>query len=150
MGDVAVQTRSIGKRFGDRWVLRDVDLEVPAGTVCGLLGPNGADKTTTVRILTTLLRPDEGTAHVAGIDVVREPDRARRHFGLAGQQASVDDLLTGWANLEMVGRLNGIGKRAARQRADELLERFELTDAGARLVRTYSGGMRRRLDLAAS
>ena len=147
---LAVEATGIGKRFGERWVLRDVDLDVAAGTVCGLLGPNGAGKTTTVRILTTLLHPDEGSARVAGIDVVADPDQARRRFGLAGQQATVDDLLTGRANLEMVGRLSGLPKRDARRRADELLERFELSEAGLRLVRTYSGGMRRRLDLAAS
>ena len=148
--DLAVDARGIGKRYGDRWVLRDVDLQVPSGSVLGLLGPNGAGKTTAVRILTTLLRPDEGTAFVAGLDVVRDAEQVRSHFGLAGQQASVDDLLSGFANLEMVGRLSRLGRTRARQRAEELLERFELVESGRRLVRTYSGGMRRRLDLAAS
>jgi ABC-2 type transport system ATP-binding protein len=120
-----VVARGLGKRFGDAWVLRDVDLDVPAGTVLGLLGPNGAGKTTAVKLLTTLLTPSEGTA-------------------------TVDELLTGRHNLEMIGRLNHLGRRAARARAQELLERFSLVDAAGRLVRTYSGGMRRRLDLAAS
>jgi ABC-2 type transport system ATP-binding protein len=127
-----------------------VDLVVEQGTVCGLLGPNGAGKTTVVRILTTLLRPDAGTARVAGYDVLRDAERVRFRVGLAGQYAAVDELLTGRANLEMVGRLYHLPARVARRRADELLERFDLTDAAGRLARTYSGGMRRRLDLAAS
>ena len=118
--------------------------------VFGLLGPNGAGKTTAVRILTTLLLPDEGSARVAGFDVLREPAAVRRHIGLAGQYAAVDENLTGFENLEMVGRLYHLGRREARDRATELLEDFELDDAGGRLVRTYSGGMRRRLDLAAA
>jgi ABC-2 type transport system ATP-binding protein len=146
----AISASGLGKRYGDRWVLRDVDLDVPAGTVLGLLGPNGAGKTTTVRILTTLLRPDEGSARVAGFDVATEAARVRARIGLAGQAATVDELLTGRANLELVGALYKLGQRAARARADELLERFSLADAADRLVRTYSGGMRRRLDLAAS
>jgi len=146
----AISATRLGKRYGDRWVLRDVDLDVPAGTVLGLLGPNGAGKTTTVRILTTLLRPDEGTARVAGFDVATEDARVRARIGLAGQAATVDELLSGRANLELVGRLYKLGSRAARARADELLERFSLADAADRLARTYSGGMRRRLDLAAS
>ncbi len=147
---LAVTARSLGKRYGDRWVLRDLDLDVPTGTICGLLGPNGAGKTTTVRILTTLLTPDEGTAEVAGFDVVRDPTRVRPRIGLAGQQASVDELLTGRSNLDLVGRLNHLGRTRTRARVDELLERFSLTDAADRLAKTYSGGMRRRLDLAAS
>ena len=145
-----VVARGLGKRFGDAWVLRDVDLDVPAGTILGLLGPNGAGKTTTVKLLTTLLTPSAGTASVAGIDVAADPEGVRRSIGLAGQHATVDELLTGRHNLEMIGRLNHIGRPAARTRATELLERFALTDAAERLVRTYSGGMRRRLDLAAS
>ncbi|HEX4108013.1 MAG TPA: ATP-binding cassette domain-containing protein [Solirubrobacteraceae bacterium] len=146
----AVVTEGIGKRFGEHWALRALDLEIRAGTVLGLLGPNGAGKTTAVRMLTTLLRPDEGRARVAGFDVVAEPQRVREHIGLAGQSATVDELLTGRANLEMVGRLYHLPRRYVRQRADELLERLELADAADRQARTYSGGMRRRLDLAAS
>jgi ABC-2 type transport system ATP-binding protein len=145
-----VVARGLGKRFGAAWVLRDVDLDVPAGTVLGLLGPNGAGKTTTVKLLTTLLTPSAGHASVAGIDVAADPEGVRRSIGLAGQHATVDELLTGRHNLEMIGRLNHIGRAAARARATELLERFGLTDAAERLTRTYSGGMRRRLDLAAS
>ena len=145
-----ISATGLGKRYGDRWVLRDVDLDVPAGTVLGVLGPNGAGKTTAVRILTTLLLPDAGAAHVAGFDVAREPERVRARIGLAGQAATVDGLLSGRANLELVGRLYKLGERAAKARAVELLERFDLTDAADRLAKTYSGGMRRRLDLAAS
>ena len=123
---------------------------MPAGSVLGLLGPNGAGKTTAVRILTTLLDADAGTARVAGFDVIREPDRVRARIGLAGQYAAVDENLTGSENLEMVARLYHLGRRAARQRAAELLDEFDLAEAGNRLVRTYSGGMRRRLDLAAA
>jgi ABC-2 type transport system ATP-binding protein len=130
--------------------LRGVDLQAPVGSVLGLLGPNGAGKTTAVRILTTLLRPDGGSARVAGFDVLREPARVRAQIGLAGQYAAVDENLSGSENLEMVGRLYHLGRRAARQRAAELLEDFGLADDGKRLVRTYSGGMRRRLDLAAA
>jgi ABC-2 type transport system ATP-binding protein len=146
----AISTEGLGKRYGDAWVLRDVDLDVAPGTVLGLLGPNGAGKTTTVRILTTLLRPDAGSARVAGYDVATEAPRVRARVGLAGQAATVDGLLTGRANLELVGMLYKLGRRAARARAAELLERFWLADAADRLARTYSGGMRRRLDLAAS
>ena len=139
----------LGKRFGDLWALRDVDLDVPAGTVLGLLGHNGAGKTTAIRILTTLALPTTGTATVDGIDVVAEPAKVRTRIGLAGQATTVDDLLTARANLEMSGRLYHLPRREARRRGDELLERLGLTEAADRLVRTYSGGMRRRLDLAA-
>jgi ABC-2 type transport system ATP-binding protein len=152
--EYAIRADGLGKRFGGRSggreVLREVSLHVPAGTVCGLLGPNGAGKTTVVRILTTLLRPDSGTALVAGHDVVREPDEVRRRIGLAGQYAAVDELLTGRANLVMFGRLYHLTKREAERRADELLDGFDLAEAGGRRVKTYSGGMRRRLDLVAS
>ena len=121
-----------------------------AGTVLGLLGPNGAGKTTAVRILTTLLKPDGGRAQVAGLDVVRRANKLRGRIGLAGQYAAVDEYLTGLENLEMFGRLYHLPRARARSRAHELLERFDLTDAGTRTVKTYSGGMRRRLDLAAS
>jgi len=130
--------------------LEQVDLHAPAGTVLGLLGPNGAGKTTAVRILTTLLRPDGGSARVAGLDVVHQAGELRSRIGLAGQYAAVDENLTGAENLEMVGRLYHLPKGEPRRRAAALLERFELTDAANRLVRTYSGGMRRRLDLAAA
>jgi ABC-2 type transport system ATP-binding protein len=130
--------------------LDGIDLNAPAGTVLGLLGPNGAGKTTAVRILTTLLSPDGGSARVAGLDVVREAPALRNQIGLAGQYAAVDENLTGAENLVMVGRLYHLPKGAPRQRAAELLERFDLSEAADRLVRTYSGGMRRRLDLAAA
>jgi ABC-2 type transport system ATP-binding protein len=139
------------KTFGrDVRALDGVSLEVPHGTVLGLLGPNGAGKTTTVDILTTLLLPDAGRAEVAGIDVVRDPAAVRRSIGLAGQYAAVDENLTGAENLTLVGRLNHLPTAESRSRADELLERFELSDAADRLTKTYSGGMRRRLDLAAA
>jgi ABC-2 type transport system ATP-binding protein len=148
--DSAVETANLHKRYGDVHALRGVDLGVDTGSVFGLLGPNGAGKTTAVRILTTLLLPDEGSARVAGIDVVREPGKVRERIGLAGQYAAVDENLTGFENLEMVGQLYHLGRRLARERAQQLLADFELSDAGGRLVRTYSGGMRRRLDLAAA
>jgi ABC-2 type transport system ATP-binding protein len=149
-GELAVDTSRLHKRYGDVHALRGVDLRVEAGSVFGLLGPNGAGKTTAVRILTTLLAPDEGSARVAGFDVVREDAKVRAHIGLAGQYAAVDENLTGLENLEMVGRLYHLGRSVSRERARELLSSFELADAGGRLVRTYSGGMRRRLDLAAA
>jgi ABC-2 type transport system ATP-binding protein len=148
--DAGIFAEGLGKRYGDLWALRNVDLAVPQGSVLGLLGHNGAGKTTAVRILTTLLRPTEGRAAVAGHDVVDDAATVRTKIGLAGQQATVDGLLTGRANLEMVGRLYHLPRPVARARADELLERLDLTDAADRLVRTFSGGMRRRLDLAAS
>jgi len=146
----AILAEGLAKRFGTTLALDGVDLAVRRGSICALLGPNGAGKTTIVRILTTLLRPDAGRAWVAGLDVVAEADRVRYRIGLAGQQAAVDELLTGRANLEMVGRLYQLPSAIARRRAAELLERFELVDAADRIAKTYSGGMRRRLDLAAS
>ncbi len=148
--DAAVETRELRKAYGDVVALAGIDLSIESGTVFGLLGPNGAGKTTAVRILTTLLRPDSGSASVAGFDVVREGPRVREHIGLAGQYAAVDENLTGFENLEMVGRLYHLGRRPARDRSHELLADFDLQGAGDRLVRTYSGGMRRRLDLAAA
>jgi len=148
--EYAVETDRLHKRYGDVLALRGVDLRVETGSVFGLLGPNGAGKTTAVRILTTLLLPDEGSARVAGIDVLREPAKVRERIGLAGQYAAVDENLTGFENLEMVGQLYHLGRRVARKRATSLLADFDLSDAADRLVRTYSGGMRRRLDLAAA
>src|SRR5438309_3516554 len=146
----AIVVEGIVKRFGNVIALDGIDLEVPSGTVLGLLGPNGAGKTTAVRILTTLLRPDAGRAEVAGYDVVRDAEALRSIIGLAGQYAAVDANLSGRENLELVGRLYHLPRRVARRRSDELLDRFELDDAAHRLVKGYSGGMRRRLDLAAS
>ncbi len=146
----AIQAEGLVKTFGDVKALDGVDLEVPEGTVLGLLGPNGAGKTTTVRCLTTLLRPDSGRAVVAGIDVLKDPDAVRRSIGLSGQFAAVDEYLTGRENLQMVGQLYQMKAKAARARADELLEQFHLADAADRTAKTYSGGMRRRLDLAAA
>jgi ABC-2 type transport system ATP-binding protein len=137
-------------RNGEVRALDDLSLDVEEGTVLGVLGPNGAGKTTTVRILATLLKPDSGSATVAGIDVVKHPDKVRELIGLSGQYAAVDETLTGWDNLVMFGRLYHLGKTASIKRADELLERFSLTDSARRPIKTYSGGMRRRLDLAAS
>jgi ABC-2 type transport system ATP-binding protein len=145
-----VHATGLGKRYGELWALRDLHLSVPAGSVLGLLGHNGAGKTTTVRLLTTLARPTTGTATVAGFDVAAAPERVRSRIGVAAQEATVDGLLSGRANLEMIGRLYHLAAPRAHERAGELLELFGLADAAARLVKTYSGGMRRRLDLAAS
>jgi ABC-2 type transport system ATP-binding protein len=148
--DPAIVVEGLVKRFGTTTALAGIDLDVPHGTVLGLLGPNGAGKTTCVRVLTTLLRADAGKAYVTGIDVRREPQRVRARIGLTGQYAAVDDYLTGRENLELVGRLYHLDKREARARANDLLARVDLTDAGGRIVKGYSGGMRRRLDIAAS
>jgi len=145
-----VTAEGLGKRFGDLWALRDLDLDVPAGTVLGLLGHNGAGKTTAIRILTTLSLPTTGSATVAGLDVVTGAAQVRRRIGVAAQQATVDGLLSARANLEMVGRLHHVPKLTARRRADELLELVDLAGFATRLVKTFSGGERRRLDLAAS
>jgi ABC-2 type transport system ATP-binding protein len=149
-GELAIEARGIVKTFGQVRALCGVDLAVPAGSILGLLGPNGAGKTTMVRILATLLKPDAGQARVVGLDVVHQAGALRAKIGLAGQYAAVDENLTGFENLEMVGRLYHLGRKESRRRADELLERFELLDARDRVCRTYSGGMRRRLDLAAA
>ncbi|MER5376509.1 ATP-binding cassette domain-containing protein [Streptomyces sp. NPDC002553] len=146
----AVTVRGLVKHYGETKALDGVDLDVREGTVMGVLGPNGAGKTTLVRILSTLLVPDAGQATVAGYDVVHQPRQLRRVIGLTGQYASVDEKLPGWENLYMIGRLLDLSRREARARADELLERFSLTEAAKRPASTYSGGMRRRLDLAAS
>ncbi|WP_200427503.1 ATP-binding cassette domain-containing protein [Streptomyces sp. NE5-10] len=146
----AIHAEGLVKTFGDVTALDGVDLDVPEGTVLGLLGPNGAGKTTAVRVLTTLLRPDSGTATVAGVDVLKRPDEVRRSIGLSGQFAAVDEYLTGRENLQMVGQLYQMRSGAAKARAGELLERFHLADSADRPARTYSGGMRRRLDLAAA
>ncbi len=145
-----VHAEGLGKRYGDNWALADVDLDVPTGTVLGLLGHNGAGKTTAVRILSTLARPTTGTATVAGFDVVADPLAVRRSIGVAGQYASVDGLLTARANLELAGRLYHLPRDVVRRRAVELLGRVGLADKAGDLVKTFSGGMRRRLDLAAS
>ena len=146
----AIETHGLVKRFGKTTALAGVDLTARTGSVLGLLGPNGAGKTTAVRILATLLRPDGGSATVCGYDVVRDAHRVRQLIGLTGQYASVDEGLSGTNNLVMIGRLLGLSRSGSKARAAELLERFELTDAAGRPAKTYSGGMRRRLDLAAS
>ncbi|MDT0461512.1 ATP-binding cassette domain-containing protein [Streptomyces sp. DSM 41699] len=148
--DAAVTVRGLVKHYGETKALDGVDLDVREGTVLGVLGPNGAGKTTLVRCLSTLITPDAGHAVVAGYDVVRQPRQTRRVIGLTGQYASVDEKLSGFENLYMIGRLLDLPRKEARARADGLLERFSLTEAAKRPVRTYSGGMRRRLDLAAS
>jgi ABC-2 type transport system ATP-binding protein len=146
--DVAIRAEGLVKRYGDVVALDQLDLAVPVGGILGVLGPNGAGKTTAVRILATLLVPDAGTATVAGFDVATEPDEVRARIGLSGQYAAVDQDLTGRENLVMIGRLSRLGRNGARRRATELLERFDLVDAADRPVKGYSGGMRRRLDLA--
>ncbi len=148
--DAAISAEGLVKHFGDVKAVDGIDLTVPYGTVYGLLGPNGAGKTTTVRMLATLLRPTAGRATVGGIDLAKDPDAVRRQIGLTGQYAAVDEYLTGRENLDMIGRLYHLPGAYVKQRADELLERFALTDAADRPVKTYSGGMRRRLDLSAS
>jgi ABC-2 type transport system ATP-binding protein len=149
-GALAVEAEGLRKRYGDRNALDGFDLSVPQGTVCGLLGPNGAGKTTAVRILATLLKLDGGRASVAGFDVVRQAEQVRHRIGLVGQNAAVDEVLSGYQNLVMFGRLYHLSTATAKRRATELLERFGLTETGKKQVKAYSGGMRRRLDLAAS
>ncbi len=144
----AVRARGVVKRYGAVEALSGVDLTVPTGTVLALLGPNGAGKTTMVKVLTTLITPDEGEVQVAGVDVRADPAEVRRRIGVSGQYAAVDEYLTGFENLDMVGRLYHLGAKRSRERARELLETFRLTDAADRPSKTYSGGMRRRLDLA--
>jgi ABC-2 type transport system ATP-binding protein len=148
--DSVIRARGLVKHYGDVVALDGLDLDVERGTVLGLLGPNGAGKTTCVRILTTLLEPDGGEAFVAGVDVVADPNGVRSRLGLSGQYAAVDEYLTGFENLTMVGQLYGMPRARARERARELLGRFSLDDAGDRPAKTYSGGMRRRLDLASA
>jgi daunorubicin resistance ABC transporter ATP-binding subunit len=150
MSDTAILVEGLAKRFGDVVALDGIDFQVPAGSVFGLLGPNGAGKTTAIRILTTIIRPDGGRAEVLGLDVVRQAEVVRYGIGLAGQYAAIDPNLTGRENLRLTGRLAQLPAADARTRADELLERFQLSDAGDRPARTYSGGMRRRLDVAAA
>lgn len=146
----AIEIKGLRKSFGNVVALDGIDLEVKRGTILGLLGPNGAGKTTLVRILATLLAPDAGTAEVLGMDVVKDAQRLRSYIGLSGQFAAVDGNLTGFENLELIGKLYHLGKDKAKARAQELLEQFDLLEAGSRTAKTYSGGMRRRLDLAAS
>jgi ABC-2 type transport system ATP-binding protein len=148
--DLAIEATGLEKSYGRTRALAGLDLAAQTGTILGVLGPNGSGKTTAVRVLTTLLRPDRGTARVAGYDVVSQATQVRRRIGLAGQAAALDESLTGSANLVMIGQLCRLPRRGAQQRAKELLSRFDLADAADRGVKTYSGGMRRRLDLAAS
>lgn len=148
--DPAIEAIDLVKRFGEHAAVDGVSFAVPPGSVLGLLGPNGAGKTTTVRMMTTLTEPTSGTARVAGYDVRAEPDQVRRHMGLTGQVATVDELLTGRENIRMIGGLYGIRRRVLEKLGDELLQQFSLTEAGDRVVKSYSGGMRRRLDLAVS
>lgn len=145
-----IRVSGLVKRYGKVVALNGLDLIVPKGTVLGLLGPNGAGKTTAIRILTTLLEPDEGSVEVAGLDVRKEANKVRERIGLSGQSAAIDEHLTGFENLDMVGRLYHMGKRPSRERARELLDQFALSEAADRPAKTYSGGMRRRLDLAAA
>ncbi len=147
---LAVVAKGLSKSYGEVKALSGVDLEIPQGTILGLLGPNGAGKTTTVRILSTLLKPDSGTAEIAGVDILKDPAHAREIIGLSGQYAAVDENLTGRENLIMVGRLFRLPKKIAIEKSDQLLEKFNLTAAANRVVKTYSGGMRRRLDLASA
>ncbi len=148
--DMMIEAVELAKRYGETQALAGVDFSVPGGNILGLLGPNGAGKTTAVRILTTLALPDAGRARVAGVDVVGHPAEVRRHIGVAAQDATLDELLTGRQNLVLIGELSDMGRRPARQRATQLLAQFELTDAADRVMKGYSGGMRRRLDLAAA
>lgn len=150
MTSLAIEAEHLVKKFGDQTAVDDVSFSVPEGSVLGLLGPNGAGKTTTVRMMTTLAKPTSGTARVAGHDVLREPDAVRRSMGLTGQAATVDELLTGRENLRLIGSLYGLSGGYVKSAGADLLERFSLTDAADRTVKTYSGGMRRRLDLAVS
>src|ERR1700761_1438906 len=150
MTAMMIEAEGLRKRFGTTQALDGLSLAAGAGTVLGVLGPNGAGKTTAVRILTTLARPDSGSARVAGLDVVTEATEGKRNIGVTAQAATVDEVLTGRQNLVMIGRLSGLRRRDARARAVELLQRFDLTDAADRMARTYSGGMRRRVDPAAS
>ena len=150
MTEYAIRADGLAKSFGRTQALREVSLRVPPGSVCALLGRNGAGKSTTVRILTTLIRPDAGRAEVAGFDVTRDPGRVRARIGVAAQSATMDELLTGRQNLDLIGRLYHLGPARSQRRAGELLDQFGLADAAGRTVKTYSGGMRRRLDLAAS
>lgn len=148
--EAAIEAENLVKKFGGKTAVDEVSFTVPTGTVLGLLGPNGAGKTTTVRMMTTLTSPTSGTARVAGHDVRKNPDGVRRSMGLTGQSATVDELLTGRENLRLIGQLYGLTARTINRISDDLLERFSLTDAGTQVVKTYSGGMRRRLDLAVS
>jgi ABC-2 type transport system ATP-binding protein len=150
MTNAMIEAIGLHKSFGETHALRGLDLDAREGTILGVLGPNGAGKTTAVRILTTLTRPNSGTAKVAGIDVLRHPAKVRERIGVAGQTAALDEMLTGRENLHMVGRLYRVDGATVKRRTDALLERFELTDAAERPVKTYSGGMRRRLDLGAA